>query len=92
MHFFRVISETLRASERQRAVALRLQEISYADVLREQAIYGSPETVAERLRALHERLPFSGFSAWMTCGGQIPHERVLRSMRLFAERVAPCLA
>ena len=89
MHFFRAISQALRASERQRAVVERLQEISYADVLREQAIYGSPGAVADRLLALRERLPFSSFSAWMNCGGQIPHERVLRSMRLFTERVAP---
>jgi hypothetical protein len=28
----------------------------------------------------------------MNVGGQIPHERVLTSMRLFAERVAPRLS
>jgi hypothetical protein len=29
---------------------------------------------------------------WMNSGGQVPHERVMRSMRLFAERVMPRLA
>ena len=61
-------------------------------MLREQAIYGSPEAVADRLLALREELRFSSLSAWMNCGSQIPHERVLTSMRLFAERVAPRLA
>jgi hypothetical protein len=34
---------------------------------------------------------FSTLSLWMNPGGQIPNERVLKSMRLFAERVAPRL-
>ena len=92
MHFFRAISEALKKSETRRATAERLGEISYEDVLREQAIYGSPEAVADRLLALREELRFSSLSAWMNCGSQIPHERVLTSMRLFAERVAPRLA
>jgi len=92
MHFFRTISEALKKSETRRATAERLGEISYEDVLREQAIYGSPESVADRLLALREELRFSSLSAWMNCGSQIPHERVLTSMRLFAERVAPRLA
>jgi len=91
MHFFRTISEALKKSETRRATAERLGEISYEDVLREQAIYGSPESVADRLLALREELRFSSLSAWMNCGSQIPHERVLTSMRLFAERVAPRL-
>jgi len=92
MHFFRAISEALKSSDtRRQAVATRLGEISYDDVLREQVIYGSPEAVTDRLVALREQIPFSSLSAWMNCGGQIPHERVLSSMRLFAERVVPRL-
>jgi len=92
MHFFRTISEALKKSETRRATAERLGEISYEDVLREQAIYGSPESVGDRLLALREELRFASLSAWMNCGSQIPHQRVLTSMRLFAERVAPRLA
>src|SRR6266542_4271517 len=92
MHFFRTISQALKKSETRQASAERLGEISYDDVLREQAIYGSPEGVADRLLSLREDLRFSSLSAWMNCGGQIPHERVLRSMRLFSERVTPRLA
>jgi hypothetical protein len=47
--------------------------------------------VVERLRALREELGFSSLSAWMNVGAKVPHERVLASMRLFAERVAPHL-
>ena len=38
-----------------------------------------------------EEIGFSSLSAWMNAGGQIPHERVLNSMRLFADRVIPRL-
>ena len=89
IHF---LSVALRGSASREAVAERLGEISYEDVLREQVIYGSPEAVADRLLALREVLGFSSFSGWMNCGGQIPHERVLECMRLFAERTLPRLA
>jgi alkanesulfonate monooxygenase SsuD/methylene tetrahydromethanopterin reductase-like flavin-dependent oxidoreductase (luciferase family) len=92
MHFFRTISQALRTSESRQGTAERLRDISYEDVLQEQVVYGSPESVADRLLALRETLGFSSLSGWMNCGGQIPHERVLTSMRLFAERTLPRLA
>ncbi len=100
MHFFRAISQALRKSdgagastaEARAGRAERLAEISYDDVLREQAVYGTPEAVADRLLELREQLGFSSVSAWMNAGGQIPHERVINSMRLFADRVIPRLA
>jgi hypothetical protein len=61
-------------------------------VLRDHAIFGSPEYDTERLSALREDIGFSSLSAWMNPGGQIGNERVVRSMRLFAERVIPKLA
>lgn len=99
MHFYRAISEALKQAggavapdESRLARAARLGELAYDDVLREQAIYGTPEAVADRILALREELGFSSFSAWMNVGGQVPNERVLTSMRLFAERVIPRLA
>src|SRR5207253_2911954 len=73
------------------AAAKRLGEISYDEVLAEHAIYGSPEAVVDRLLELREGFGFSSLSAWMNPGGQIPHERVLNSMRLFADQVIPRL-
>ena len=92
LHWFRSIAEALRRSPTRRAEAERLAALSYGEILAEQAVYGTPEAVAERLRALREELGFSSLSAWMNVGAQIPHQRVLTSMRLFAERVAPRLA
>jgi alkanesulfonate monooxygenase SsuD/methylene tetrahydromethanopterin reductase-like flavin-dependent oxidoreductase (luciferase family) len=100
MGFFRTISKALKKSdgataqttEAREARASRLAEITYDEVLADYAIVGAPEAVAERLLALREEMGFSTLSTWMNPGGQIPNERVLTSMRLFAERVAPRLA
>ncbi len=91
LHWFRSIAEALWRSPTRRAEAERLRALSYDEILAEQVVYGTPEAVAERLRALREELGFSSLSVWMNVGAQIPHERVLTSMRLFAERVAPRL-
>jgi len=100
MGFFRSISKALKKSdgataqtaEAREARASRLAEISYDEVLADYAIVGTPEEVTERLLALREEMGFSTLSMWMNPGGRIPNERVLNSMRLFAERVAPRLA
>jgi alkanesulfonate monooxygenase SsuD/methylene tetrahydromethanopterin reductase-like flavin-dependent oxidoreductase (luciferase family) len=99
MHFFRSISQglstadgaSIQTSQARAARAQRLATLTYDDVLREQAVFGTPEMVTERLLELREALGFTSISAWMNPGGQIPHERVLTSMRLFTERVAPRL-
>jgi len=100
MGFFRSISKAIRKSdgataqttEAREARATRLAEITYDEVLADYAIVGSPDEVAERLSALREPMGFSTLSMWMNPGGQIPNERVLTSMRLFADRVVPRLA
>jgi len=96
MHFYRMIARALAASdakawtnEAREGRAQRWAALTYDDVLREHAIFGSPETVADRLLALREDVGFSSLSAWMNPGGWIPDAGVTRSMRLFAERVIP---
>jgi len=83
------LSHPLRLAEAREVRANRLAEISYDEVLGEYAVFGTPEAVADRLLALREEMGFSTLSTWMNPGGQIPNERVLRSMRRFAERAAP---
>ena len=83
---------TAQIAEARAARSNRLAEISYDEVLADYAVFGTPEAVADRLLALREQMGFSTLSMWMNPGGRIPNERVLKSMRLFAERVAPRLA
>jgi hypothetical protein len=47
--------------------------------------------VVERLRQLREELGLSGVIMESNVGGRIPLERVLNSIRLFGQEVAPKL-
>ena len=90
MHFFRSIAEALGRGPRGEE-ATRLGRMTYDEILEELVVYGSPDAVTKRLLELREALGYSSLSVWMNVGGRIPHERVLGSMRLFAERVIPRL-
>ena len=84
--------ESGQTAEARLARARRLEALTYDEVLDQLVVYGTPEAVADTLLALREAIGFTTLSAWMNMGGHIPHARVLRSMRLFAERVVPRLA
>lgn len=90
MHFFRSIAEALSRGPRGEEAA-RLGRMTYEEILEELVVYGSPDAVTKRLLDLRESLGYSSLSVWMNVGGRIPHDRVLGSMRLFAERVIPRL-
>jgi alkanesulfonate monooxygenase SsuD/methylene tetrahydromethanopterin reductase-like flavin-dependent oxidoreductase (luciferase family) len=93
MHFFRTIAEALAKGGTDREErARRLGQMTYDEILGDLVVYGTPEAVTERLLELQEALGYSILSVWMNVGGRIPHEKVLDSMRLFAERVAPRLS
>jgi alkanesulfonate monooxygenase SsuD/methylene tetrahydromethanopterin reductase-like flavin-dependent oxidoreductase (luciferase family) len=94
MSFYRSIGAALARSmttTMRTETGQRLIDITYDEVLREFAVYGTPEAVTDRLLELREALGYSTLSVWMNAGGQVPAERVQRSMRLFAERVMPRL-
>ena len=91
MHFFRTIAEALGKGGTRREEAAKLGRMSFEEILRELVVYGTPESITERLLELRESLGYSTLSVWMNVGGRIPHERMLASMRLFAERVIPRL-
>ena len=90
--FLRSIGEMLATGTTERKEdGDRLLRMSYDEVLAELAVYGTPEAVADRLIELRETLGYSTLVLWMNSGGRVPHERVMRSMRLFADRVLPRL-
>jgi alkanesulfonate monooxygenase SsuD/methylene tetrahydromethanopterin reductase-like flavin-dependent oxidoreductase (luciferase family) len=63
-------------------------DFDYEELLRKR-LYGTPETVVERLREYEKTLGVTGVSLNMNPGGQLPLERVHASLRLFADEVAP---
>jgi alkanesulfonate monooxygenase SsuD/methylene tetrahydromethanopterin reductase-like flavin-dependent oxidoreductase (luciferase family) len=68
----------------------RLGTLTYDAIRRERAIFGEPSYCLERLHQIREALGVQQIMAWMNIGG-LPHDKVIRSMRLFAERVLPAL-
>jgi alkanesulfonate monooxygenase SsuD/methylene tetrahydromethanopterin reductase-like flavin-dependent oxidoreductase (luciferase family) len=54
----------------------------------ENTIVGSPERVTEQIRQFRDKTGISNIICWMNIGGQ-KQENVLKSMRLFAEKVMP---
>jgi len=71
-------------------VRQNLLELSDEKALEVAAILGDPEEVADKLRAHHEALGVTYFMGSFSRGG-VPHDRVLKSMRLFGEKVIPRL-
>lgn len=69
--------------------ATRMMNVTYDELLRERVVYGTPQTVVERISALQEGLKLSGIIVEMNVGGLIAKERVLNSLRRFGEEVVP---
>jgi alkanesulfonate monooxygenase SsuD/methylene tetrahydromethanopterin reductase-like flavin-dependent oxidoreductase (luciferase family) len=78
-------------SEERAERAERLSNVTYEDVLRDRVAYGTPDMVVDRLRQLRDELGVSGVIAESNVGGRVPLERVLTSIRLYAQEVAPRL-
>jgi alkanesulfonate monooxygenase SsuD/methylene tetrahydromethanopterin reductase-like flavin-dependent oxidoreductase (luciferase family) len=57
--------------------------------LREVAIVGSPDTVAERVAALQQEFGFGNFMLVTGFLGNLPQQEVIRTLDLFAREVAP---
>jgi len=57
--------------------------------LREVAIVGSPDTVAERIAALYAEFGFGSFQLVTGFLGNLPQQEVLRTLELFAREVRP---
>ncbi|HEX4893234.1 MAG TPA: LLM class flavin-dependent oxidoreductase [Hyphomicrobiaceae bacterium] len=77
------------ASENRGARAEALLNVTYEETLAQKVIVGSPDEVADRINELKATLGIDGILAEMNCGGLIPHERVMNSIRLMCEVVGP---
>lgn len=79
------------SSEERQERATALSQVSYDDLLRDRLVYGTPDMVVERLTHLRDALGLSGFVIEPNVGGGVPRDQVFRSVRLFAQEVAPRL-
>lgn len=98
MQFYRTLGAQLeesatrsgaRASEQRAERGQALQTIDYDAALREKVIVGTPGAVADRLGDLTRKLGLNGVLAELNCGGLIPNDKVMRSLQLMCQEVAP---
>jgi alkanesulfonate monooxygenase SsuD/methylene tetrahydromethanopterin reductase-like flavin-dependent oxidoreductase (luciferase family) len=90
MHRVRVIQQNLNQVGDQETYERlkRSSEVTYDELLPRMA-FGTPEAVAEKIQQYREYLGITGISVDVNPGGQIPHEKVMNSMRLLSEEVMP---
>jgi alkanesulfonate monooxygenase SsuD/methylene tetrahydromethanopterin reductase-like flavin-dependent oxidoreductase (luciferase family) len=78
-----------RAIERRAERGQALGAVTYEEALREKVIIGTPDSVTARLKELIGTIGLDGVLAELNCGGQLPDEKVMRSLKLMCEEVAP---
>lgn len=73
----------------RRARAERLANMTYEEILETKVIFGTPESVTDKLARFCETLGLSGFTAELNPGGLLPPEAVKRSLKLLTQEVMP---
>jgi alkanesulfonate monooxygenase SsuD/methylene tetrahydromethanopterin reductase-like flavin-dependent oxidoreductase (luciferase family) len=68
-----------------------VQDLTYDYLLEHGVNFGTPEQVTQKIRRLQEEVGVNHYIGWFNVGG-LPHDKVVRSMRLFAEQVMPAFA
>ena len=87
----RSICAGVRASEQRIGRGQALQTIRYEDALRDKIVVGSPASVTARLKDLICKLGLNGVLAEINCGGLIANAKVMCSLQLICNEVAPHL-
>ena len=79
------------ATEERTERAQRLSEVTYEELLEDRLAYGSPDTVVKKLKHLANEFDLDGIIMEPNVGGGVPFDRMLNSIRLYAQEVAPKL-
>lgn len=96
MYYFQVLGGLLsgplpESYQRYGESRRRVGTLTYADIRQQRAIFGEPSYCIDRIQEMRETLGIQQLMGWMNIGG-MPHEKVQRSMRLFADRVLPAIS
>ena len=81
--------EGISADDDRMAQARRLQAMSYEDVLANTVIYGTAESVVERLQQLQEELGLTQIIYEVNFGCNVPLEHQIKAVNLINEKVVP---
>jgi alkanesulfonate monooxygenase SsuD/methylene tetrahydromethanopterin reductase-like flavin-dependent oxidoreductase (luciferase family) len=68
-----------------------IADLPYDTFCRDQAVFGDPAEVVDRLQAAKEKFNLSQIICWFDQGAMLPRAEVERTMRQFAEQVMPKL-
>jgi alkanesulfonate monooxygenase SsuD/methylene tetrahydromethanopterin reductase-like flavin-dependent oxidoreductase (luciferase family) len=85
------IGSDVERTASRRSRSQRLSSMTYEDILETKVIFGTPESVTDKLAQFKEILGLSAFTAELNPGGRLPKEAVNRSLRLLTEKVMPAL-
>ena len=86
---FEGVDEGARVSDARYDRAKRLANMTYEEILDTKVIFGTPESVIDKLGQFKEKLGLSGFTAELNPGGLLPREAVYRSLKLLTQEVMP---
>ena len=81
--------EGISAGDDRTAQVQRLQAMSYEDVLANTVIYGTAESVVERLQQLQEELGLTQIIYEVNFGCNVPLEHQIKAVKLINENVVP---
>jgi hypothetical protein len=74
---------------RIKEVLERVRRMTYEQVCEVMAVFDTPEACVERLTRFQQEFNMGRVICWFNPGGMVPHDRVMRSMELFAAKVMP---
>lgn len=97
MNYYQSIGNQARLAERDHSAAYaylpelrkRIAAITWEQVDTTMALYGRPDTCAQKLIVAHRQCGMDQTICWFNPGGLVPHRQVLANMRRFAEEVMP---
>ena len=92
LHALQYAARELAGSAASQETADRLLQAArtpYEEILQRRVMFGAPQEVTARLQEYHEQLGITGVVLETNYGGRIPYDRVINSIRLLTEKVAP---
>ncbi|HVY13670.1 MAG TPA: LLM class flavin-dependent oxidoreductase [Rhodopila sp.] len=76
-------------ADRKRAAAERLNAMTFEEAQRGSILFGTPDEVTDRLKALERDIGLDGIMIEMNTGGLIAHEKEKAALRLLCREVMP---
>lgn len=70
-------------------LAEKTRSTTYEQASESMAVFETPDQCIERLEGFRQEFNMGRLICWFNPGGMLPHDRVIRSMELFAHKVMP---